>query len=142
MRDSCRFDTSGIDLVRRLHRPFFPHKHTQITSQTLPLCSQRLYLLNMRPLEGSSGVLFVSACPSVCVHFRENEPAPLECSELPFPVGHVRFLLRANANANAAHNYVFILQPRQKSRCCFVLHGYLNVAEQTPGCPPQKELAS
>lgn len=26
-----------------------------------------------------------------------NEPAPLECSELPFPVGHVRISLQANA---------------------------------------------
>lgn len=31
------------------------------------------------------------------VQLRKTEPAPLECSELPFPVSHVRLSLLANA---------------------------------------------
>lgn len=102
LRDSCRwwwFDISGIDLVRRFHHPFMLLLQTKMLSQL----DRRVFAKRTNRSARTAQSLFYSrqtlhrSSRQRFCSVGEREPAPLECSELPFPVGHVRVSQRANA---------------------------------------------
>lgn len=79
---------------------FLLQMHLNHLKEPLPCCHVFLvhYLIGVHGKLSSTIVKSVSLfVRHAHVQLRKTEPAPLECSQLPFPVSHVRLSLLANA---------------------------------------------
>lgn len=88
------------------------------------MCCKCIYLFNAHG--GGAPAAAVKAFSESLQHaclcpVEEIEPAPLECSELPFPVGHVRISLLANAIICYWVIRFFFSSNQGAVICCYVM---------------------